>query len=97
MDRAFPDISSWIGQGPLPGGIGCFLQGMVSVLFSPCHLASIPLKIGHAGNQDHHVEGKKQPPSVWSLPSPRAARSAHCSAARSATSALAGASPSAYD
>jgi cytochrome c-type biogenesis protein len=32
---------------------------MVSVLFSPCHLASIPLIIGYVGGQNQLVEGRK--------------------------------------
>ena len=32
--------------------MGCFLWGMISVLFSPCHLASIPLIVGYVGGQD---------------------------------------------
>jgi len=47
MDQIFLTINSWMSQGLLPGGLGCFLWGMVSVLFSPCHLASNPLIIGY--------------------------------------------------
>jgi cytochrome c-type biogenesis protein len=32
---------------------------MVSVLFSPCHLASIPLIVGYVGGQNHLIEGRK--------------------------------------
>jgi len=46
-------------QGLLLGGLGCFLWGMVSVLFSPCHLASIPLIVGYVGGQNQLVEGRK--------------------------------------
>lgn len=59
MDQAFLAINSWMGQGLLLGAIGCFLWGMVSVLFSPCHLASIPLIIGYVGGQSHLVEGRR--------------------------------------
>ncbi len=48
-----------MGQGILLGGLGCFLWGMVSVLFSPCHLASIPLIIGYVGGQNQLIEGRK--------------------------------------
>lgn len=48
-----------MSQGLLLGGLGCFLWGMVSVLFSPCHLASIPLIIGYVGGQNQLVEGRK--------------------------------------
>lgn len=59
MDQLLLTINSWMGQGLLLGGLGCFLWGMVSVLFSPCHLASIPLIIGYVGGQNHLVEGRK--------------------------------------
>jgi len=32
--------------------LGCLLWGMVSVLFSPCHLASIPLIVAYVGGQE---------------------------------------------
>lgn len=47
------------------GGLGCFLWGMVSVLFSPCHLASIPLIVGYVAGQDKIVEGRQA--SVYAL------------------------------
>jgi cytochrome c-type biogenesis protein len=58
MDQVFVTINSWMGQGLLLGGLGCFLWGMVSVLFSPCHLASIPLIVGYVGGQNHLIEGR---------------------------------------
>lgn len=59
MDQMFLAINSWMQQGFLLGGIGCFLWGMVSVLFSPCHLASIPLIISYVAGQNQIVEGRK--------------------------------------
>ena len=55
----FLAINSWMQQGFLLGGIGCFLWGMVSVLFSPCHLASIPLIISYVAGQNQIIEGRK--------------------------------------
>jgi cytochrome c-type biogenesis protein len=59
MDHYFLTVNSWMSQGLLLGAMGCFLWGMVSVLFSPCHLASIPLIIGYVGGQNHLIEGRK--------------------------------------
>jgi cytochrome c-type biogenesis protein len=59
MDQIFLLINSWMGQGLLLGGLGCFLWGMVSVLFSPCHLASIPLIVSYVAAQDQNVEERK--------------------------------------
>ena len=39
--------------------IGSFLWGMISVLFSPCHLASIPLIVAYVAGQETAVNPKK--------------------------------------
>ncbi len=59
MDQIFLTINSWMSQGLLLGAIGCFLWGVVSVLFSPCHLASIPLLVSYVAGQNQVVEGRK--------------------------------------
>ncbi len=48
----------------MTGGIaiaaaGCFLWGVISVLFSPCHLASIPLIVGYVGGQEKMVQPRQ--------------------------------------
>jgi len=52
-------INAWMSQGLLLGGLGCFLWGMVSVLFSPCHLASIPLIVSYVAGQQQIIAGRK--------------------------------------
>jgi cytochrome c-type biogenesis protein len=59
MDQVFLTINSWMSQGILLGALGCFLWGMVSVLFSPCHLASIPLIVSYVAGQNQVIEGRK--------------------------------------
>jgi len=59
MDQTFLTINAWMTQGLLLGALGCFLWGMVSVLFSPCHLASIPLIVSYVAGQNQIVAGKK--------------------------------------
>ena len=59
MDQIYLTINSWMSQGLLLGGLGCFLWGMVSVLFSPCHLASIPLIVSYVAGQNQIVAGRK--------------------------------------
>jgi cytochrome c-type biogenesis protein len=59
MDQIFLTINSWMSQGLLLGALGCFLWGVVSVLFSPCHLASIPLLVSYVAGQNQVVEGRK--------------------------------------
>ncbi len=59
MQEIFLTINSWMSQGLLLGAVGCFLWGAVSVLFSPCHLASIPLIIGYVGGQQGVNQGRR--------------------------------------
>lgn len=59
MDQIFLTINAWMGQGLLLAGLGCFLWGVVSVLFSPCHLASIPLLVSYVAGQNQVVAGRK--------------------------------------
>ncbi len=51
FDQIFLGINSWMNGGLAMAALGCFAWGMVSVLFSPCHMASIPLIIGYVGGQ----------------------------------------------
>jgi len=59
MDQLFLLINQWMTGGALFGALGCFLWGMVSVLFSPCHMASIPLIVGYVAGQDRIIEGRQ--------------------------------------
>ena len=45
-------INEWMAGGAMIAALGCFLWGMISVLFSPCHLASIPLVVAYVGGQE---------------------------------------------
>ena len=44
-------VNEWIASGTAIAAFGCFLWGMISVVFSPCHLASIPLIVAYVGGQ----------------------------------------------
>jgi cytochrome c-type biogenesis protein len=59
MDQFLILIHQWMGSGVGLAALGCFLWGVVSVLFSPCHLASIPLIVGYVAGQDKMVEGRQ--------------------------------------
>ncbi|MFC1892318.1 cytochrome c biogenesis CcdA family protein, partial [Thermodesulfobacteriota bacterium] len=39
--------------------LGCFLWGMISVVFSPCHLASIPLIVAYVGGQNQILKPRE--------------------------------------
>jgi cytochrome c-type biogenesis protein len=59
MDQFLILIHQWMGSGVGLAALGCFLWGVVSVLFSPCHLASIPLIVGYVAGQNKMVEGRQ--------------------------------------
>ena len=59
MEQFLILIHQWMGSGVVLAALGCFLWGVVSVLFSPCHLASIPLIVGYVAGQDRLVEGRQ--------------------------------------
>ena len=58
MDQFFITLNMWITSGTGLAMAGSFLWGMVSVFFSPCHLASIPLIVGYVGGQNKLIEGR---------------------------------------
>jgi cytochrome c-type biogenesis protein len=48
----FLTINQWMTGAATLAALGCFLWGFVSVLLSPCHLASIPLIVAYVGGQE---------------------------------------------
>lgn len=59
MDALFLQVNAWMGAGLALAALGCFLWGMISVLLSPCHLASIPLVVAYVGGQEQLVKGRQ--------------------------------------
>jgi cytochrome c-type biogenesis protein len=59
LDTIFLTVNQWMTGGVLFAAAGCFLWGVISVLFSPCHMASIPLIVGYVGGQDKMVDPKQ--------------------------------------
>ncbi|UCE34553.1 MAG: sulfite exporter TauE/SafE family protein [Deltaproteobacteria bacterium] len=51
LETFFLTVNEWIAGGTAIAALGCLLWGMISVLFSPCHLASIPLIVAYVGGQ----------------------------------------------
>jgi cytochrome c-type biogenesis protein len=51
LESVFLTVNEWIAGGTMIAALGCFLWGMISVVFSPCHLASIPLIVAYVGGQ----------------------------------------------
>ncbi len=52
IESFFLTINQWMTGAVTLAALGCFLWGMVSVLLSPCHLASIPLIVAYVGGQE---------------------------------------------
>jgi len=48
----FLTVNEWIAGGTAIAAVGCFVWGMISVVLSPCHLASIPLIVAYVGGQE---------------------------------------------
>ncbi len=59
LDQVFLTVNQWMTGGILIAAAGCFLWGMVSVLFSPCHMASIPLIVGYVAGQNRTLESRQ--------------------------------------
>ena len=66
MESFFLTVNEWMAGGTAITAMGCFAWGMISVLFSPCHLASIPLIIAYVGGQ-HRALTPKQAGSYAAL------------------------------
>jgi len=45
-------VNTWMSGGIVIGALGCFVWGVVSVVLSPCHMASIPLIISYVAGQE---------------------------------------------
>jgi len=59
LDQMFITINAWMVDSFVIAAVGCFLWGVVSVLFSPCHLASIPLIVGYVAGQGRLIHGRE--------------------------------------
>jgi len=51
-------VNEWMSGGVAIAALGCFLWGMVSVILSPCHMASIPLIVGYVAGQEKKIQPK---------------------------------------
>lgn len=65
MTDLFLAVNEWMSGGLLLAAAGCFAWGIISVLFSPCHMASIPLIIGYVGGQNSILKGREAIPFAF--------------------------------
>ncbi len=56
LDSFFLTVNEWMAGGLAIAAAGCFVWGMISVLFSPCHIASIPLIVAYVGGQQEALK-----------------------------------------
>ena len=59
LTQIFLTLNDWMTGALWLAALGCFLWGMVSVLLSPCHLASIPLVVAYVAGQDQALQPRK--------------------------------------
>ncbi len=59
LDSIFLTVNQWMTGGIAIAAAGCFFWGVISVLFSPCHLASIPLIVGYVGGQEKMLQPRQ--------------------------------------
>jgi cytochrome c-type biogenesis protein len=59
FDQFLIAVNQWMSGGLVFAAAGAFAWGMVSVLFSPCHLASIPLIVAYVGGQETAVHPRR--------------------------------------
>jgi cytochrome c-type biogenesis protein len=65
LNSFFLTVNEWIAAGSIIAAVGCFIWGMISLIFSPCHIASIPLIVAYVGGQDRAVNSKSA--SIFAL------------------------------
>jgi cytochrome c-type biogenesis protein len=58
-EEIFLTVNEWMAGANALAALGCFLWGVVSILFSPCHLASIPLIVAYVGGQETVVKPRQ--------------------------------------
>jgi len=68
VNTIFSTVNSWMTGAPLLAALGSLLWGTVSVVFSPCQIASLPLMVGYVGGQEQRPLLKRGSSSHFSIP-----------------------------
>ena len=58
MEQFLLTVNEWMMTGTALAALGCFLWGIISVVLSPCHIASIPLIITYVAGQDKVLKAR---------------------------------------
>ena len=59
FDEWFVTVHGWMTGASSLAAVGSFLWGVISVLFSPCHLASIPLIVSYVAGQETSLTARQ--------------------------------------
>ena len=59
LESIFLTVNGWMTASLSLAAVGCLLWGIISVVFSPCHLASIPLIVAYMGGQDKELRPRE--------------------------------------
>jgi cytochrome c-type biogenesis protein len=59
LESIFLTANEWMVSGTAIAAVGCLAWGMISVMFSPCHLASIPLIVAYVGGQEQALNPRQ--------------------------------------
>ena len=59
MEELFVRVHGWMTGASGLAAVGSFLWGVISVLFSPCHLASIPLIVSYVAGQETSLTARQ--------------------------------------
>jgi cytochrome c-type biogenesis protein len=59
VEELFVRVHGWMTGASGLAAVGSFLWGVISVLFSPCHLASIPLIVSYVAGQETSLTARQ--------------------------------------
>lgn len=59
LQSALVAINDWLQTGNMVAGLGALVWGIVSVLLSPCQMASIPLIMAYVGGQNRALRPRE--------------------------------------
>jgi cytochrome c-type biogenesis protein len=65
LENIFLTVNEWLIGGTVVAALGAFFWGMISVVFSPCNLASLPLIVAYVGGQEKMAKTRQA--SFYSL------------------------------
>ena len=59
LGNIFLTVHEWLVAGTVVAGLGALVWGMISVVFSPCNMASLPLIVAYVGGQEKMVQSRQ--------------------------------------